>query len=219
MFITGLIIYIVIRSVLFGMILWLLDGLQKFNYNVPGLFGSSVLACVLDCIPFVGHACAILWLYASLYKNTKACLMPDLAFTVAVGYALMFAVKMLLITFLGPPLHLATDFAGASNRPHVVMADPVGDFVTNESGTNRARAHPPTSSDDWLQEVSVKGVTENGKKSSVLVSADQKIYTLLLGENIEVRTAAGARRMRLLEVSETWATVVINGETNYLRIH
>jgi len=219
MLMTGLIIYLLIRTVLLGLILWLLAELQKFNYNVPGLFGAAALYCALDFIPLVGHLFAVLSLYACLYKNTKACLMPDLAFTVGVGFALMFAVRMLLITF-GTPLHIATDFPGrAAHGPRVVFTDPVPDFGPDPSATNRPSPHPPTSSDDWLRDVTVKGATENGKKSFLLISANQKMYTLATDESIEVRTADGARRMRLLSMSETWATVEVNGETAYLRIH
>jgi hypothetical protein len=218
--ITGLILYFVIRTVLLGLLLWLLARLQKFNYSVSGLFGSAALACALDFLPFVGHAFAVLALYACLRKITRASFVPDLTFTVAVAYALMFGVRVLLFTCLAPPLHLTADFTeGAAHRPRLAMADPVPDFVASAPATNPAAAPPLKSADDWVQALTVKGATENGKKSFLLIRANQKIYTLVMDETIEVRTADGARRVRLVNVGETWATVEINGETAYLRIH
>jgi hypothetical protein len=72
---------------------------------------------------------------------------------------------------------------------------------------------------EWLVNVSVKGSTENGDKSMLLISVNNKSYTLMAGEPVLVRMEKGACHMRLIEVSEPWAILEVNGETAYLRIH
>ena len=73
--------------------------------------------------------------------------------------------------------------------------------------------------EEWLKNVSVKGSTENGDKSMLLISVNKKSYTLMAGEPVLVRMEKGACHMRLIEVSEPWAILEVNGETAYLRIH
>ena len=72
---------------------------------------------------------------------------------------------------------------------------------------------------EWLKNVLVKGSTENGDKSMLLISVNNKSYSLMAGEPVLVRMEKGACHMRLIEVSEPWAILEVNGETGYLRIH
>ncbi|HEX9046505.1 MAG TPA: hypothetical protein VF988_05715, partial [Verrucomicrobiae bacterium] len=98
--IVAFVIGYVARTGLLTLLLWLMIKLQKLNYTFLGVLGSAALASLLDSIPYVGHYFAVPVLYLCIWKVTQASLMPDAVFTVAVSYALMFAVNVLLFTAL-----------------------------------------------------------------------------------------------------------------------
>src|SRR5687767_2304722 len=87
-------------------LLWMMIKLQKMNYNVLGLLGSSLLASALDYIPVVG--CYLGWaaLVICLWKCTGADIAPDVLFTVGVAGALMFCVNLFAIGWLMGNLQL-----------------------------------------------------------------------------------------------------------------
>src|SRR5579862_5037514 len=95
-----LIISFGVRTILLTLMLWVMVKLQKLNYFFVGLLASAALACALDMIPYAGHYLAVAVLYFCIWKITGASLFPDTAFTVAVSYALVFAVNMLCLTAL-----------------------------------------------------------------------------------------------------------------------
>jgi hypothetical protein len=81
-------------------LLWMMIKLQKMNYNLLGLLGSSLLASACDYIPIVG--CYLGWavLVICLWKCTGADIAPDVLFTVGVAGALMFCVNLFVIGWL-----------------------------------------------------------------------------------------------------------------------
>ncbi|MGA2243944.1 MAG: hypothetical protein ABSH48_03000 [Verrucomicrobiota bacterium] len=191
--------------------------LQKLDYFFLGLLGSAALASALDLIPYAGHYLAVPVLYLCIWKVTRASLMPDAVFTVAVAYALMFAVRVFLLTALLPPIHpLPPEENPFAHRPVRVADAPsfVAPPVTNTRPVTNKK-----SADDWLKEVVLKGVTENGSKSMLLLYASTNRYNLEMNELTAVQTATGVCQMRLVNVSENWATIEVNGETAYLRLH
>lgn len=223
---TVLIIGYMARTVVLTLLLWIMVQLQKLDYFFLGLLGSAALACALDTIPYFGHYLAVPVLYICIWKITRASLMPDAVFTVVVSYALMFLVKILLLTALIGDLRPAADYQdqpearsaiiGSKSAPPARAAPP----ATNQLPAIAVPANVPAkSADDWLKDISVKGVTANGNKSMLLISANKKSYTLVMNEQTEVQTATGPCRMRLANLSEAWATVEVNGEAAYLRIH
>jgi hypothetical protein len=223
--ITVLIISYAARTAVLTLLLWIMVQLQKLNYSFPGLLGSAALACALDTIPYFGHYLAVPVLYLCIWKVTQASLMPDAVFTVVISYALMFGVKVLLLTAILPTPHpLAGD--RDQSEPSASMTtdspdatDPAAADATNTpKGSVRAPA-PAKSADEWLNDVIVKGATENGDKSTLLLTAQKKLYTLALNKPTVLQTTNGACHIRLLNVSENWAMVEVNGETTYLRLH
>lgn len=226
---TILIVEYLARTAILTLLLWVMVKLQKLDYFFLGLLGSAALACALDTIPYFGHYLAVPVLYFCIWKVTHASLMPDAVFTVVVAYALMFAVKVLLFTALIgdlrtpvgdepadelPPVPASTNTAPPNPAPLPVKA-------TNHiviPATNPPQATAIKSADEWLKDVTVKGVTQNGGKSMLVISAGKKNYTLATGELTSVQTPGGPCHIRLMNVSETWATVEVEGEAAYLRI-
>src|SRR5271168_64705 len=88
------------HSALLMAMLWVMIKIQGMNYNFLGLLGTAAAGGALDMIPYVGHAFAVVTLYFCIVKMTRASMFPDASFTVAVSYALMFAVKILAFTYL-----------------------------------------------------------------------------------------------------------------------
>ena len=213
------------RTAVLTLLLWLMIKLQKLNYFFLGLLGSAALACALDTIPYFGHYLAVPVLYFCIWKVTQASLVPDAIFTVVIAYALMFAVKVLLFTALIGDLRphirgdendeLRSEVAAAQPPPPAGVSPP----ATNQNAAASPAKVPAKSTDEILKDVVVKGVTRNGDKSMVLISSNKKNYTLTMGQLTLVQTPAETLHLRLVNVSETWATVEVNGEAAYLRVH
>jgi hypothetical protein len=199
---------------------------QKLNYSFTGLLGSAALASAFDMIPLFGHYLAVPTLYLCIWKVTRASLMPDAIFTVGVSYALMFLVRILLLTALMPDIHLHPTANSDPDEPRSSIF--MNSHAPDQAGTPPAAKKPvpattftgpAKSADDWLRGVIVKGVTENARKSMLLISASDKMYEVGMSAPVPVLTASGACHIKLVNVSETWATVEVNGEQAYLRIH
>jgi hypothetical protein len=227
---TVLIIEYAARTAVLTLILCIMVKLQKLNFFFPGLLASAAIACGLDTIPYFGHYLAVPVLYLCIWKVTGASLMPDAVFTAVVSYALMFAVKVLLFTALIGDLR-----GGAGDReidvihPTVAVAQPASPVaVPSAIGVARSTNTPATvatpaaksskSADEMLKDVLVKGATENGDKSMLIITAVKKTYTVTMGEETPVLTTNGLCRMRLKYLNENWATVEVNGEAAFLRI-
>lgn len=83
-------------------LLWVMIKIQKLNYNVPGLFASSLLATLVGFLPFVGAYVSWAVLVICLWKCTGADIFPDVAFTVAIAGALMFCLHLWAFGALTP---------------------------------------------------------------------------------------------------------------------
>lgn len=218
------------RTFLLTLLLWIMVKLQKLNYFFLGLLGSAALASALDLIPYFGHYLAVPVLYLCIWKVTQASLVPDAMFTVAVSYALMFAVNVMLLTALLPPIHpLAAENEDQPPAPEPAKTAPPAHHFAAPSPTNKVALAPTNkaapamgarkSADDWLKEMKFKGVTENGDKSTLLLLAKAHLYSLPLNEMTTVTTVSGSCQMRLIRVSDNWATVEVNGEEAYFALH
>jgi hypothetical protein len=217
-FLIALTIGYVSRLAVLTLVLWIMIKLQKMNYNFLGLLGSAALASALEMIPYFGDYIAAAALGLCIWKVTGASIVPDVLFTVAVGYALMFAVQMMLITGLTPSLSSFRSHARDESGPPVSVAaapatapEPANQTDDSEPGKKAA--------DEWLKGVTIKGTTENGVHSMILISVNQKNYTLVTDASTPVHTTNGTCRMRLVNVSEPWAIIEVNGENGYLRLH
>lgn len=216
----ALLIHFGARAAALTLLLWIMVKLQKLDYSFFGLLGSAALASAFDMIPVCGHYLAVPILYLCIWKVTRASLMPDAIFTVAVSYAFMFGVRLFVFNPLLPPLHPPAETAILFERHAVPKADPIAAFIT----MHPTNLPPPVvvarkTADDWLKEITFKGVTENGDKSILLIKASTNLYEIQVDRAVTVQTRTGACQMRLVNVGETWATLEIDGETTYLQLH
>ena len=225
---TGiLIIEYAARTAVLTLLLCGMVKIQKLNFFFPGLLVSAAIACALDTIPYFGHYLAVPILYLCIWKVTGASLMPDAVFTVVISFALMFAVNVLLFTALIGDLRTSISSHESHGIPRAVaVAKPPPPGVAPVPVTNQNVQGGPAGpvkknskpADEILKDVKVKGVTRNGDKSMLLISANKKTYELVTGEQTSVQTTNGTCHLRLVNVDETWATVEVNGEAAYLRI-
>jgi hypothetical protein len=213
---ASLLISYAARTLVLTLLLWIMVKLQKLDYFFLGLLGSAALASALDMIPYCGHYLAVPVLYLCIWKVTHASLMPDAVFTVAVAYALMFAVRVFLLMAILPPIHPLT----AAESPFVPQPARMAEapsFVVAPEPKKAPVIHK--SADDWVKEIVFKGATENGKKSILLISASTNFYQLAINELATVQTSSGSCQVRLVNLSENWATLEVNGELAYMRLH
>src|SRR5258706_3411534 len=75
-------------------LLWGMIKVQKLNYNLLGLFGSSLAATLVEFIPIVGPYLGYVVLVVCLWKCTQADIFPDVLFTVGIAGALMSCVNL-----------------------------------------------------------------------------------------------------------------------------
>jgi hypothetical protein len=236
-----LIISFAIRTALLLLMLWIMIKLQKLDYAFVPLLGAAALACAIDTIPFFGHYLAVAVLYLCIWKITRASLFPDAVFTVAISYALVFAVNMLWLTAMIGHLRpsATTDdqpeptVAAATNKSAPVSVRPASAVTVSKTAAAPvpgAPASAPTAApaatpapatnsvDALLKDIVVKGVTKNGDKSMIAIKVNNKMYTLAEDEQTAVQFADGPGHMRLVSLTEGWATVEVNGQPAMLRI-
>ncbi|HTD68291.1 MAG TPA: hypothetical protein VK846_17335 [Candidatus Limnocylindria bacterium] len=121
-------------------LLWLMIKIQKLNYNLLGLFASSLLATGLGYIPLVGQYVGWAVLVLCLWKCTGADIAPDVLFTVGVAGALMFCVNLFAIGALMGSLALAGPMFGEmaddmSNDESFAEVDEEDDEEEESDGT------------------------------------------------------------------------------------
>jgi hypothetical protein len=195
------------HSALLMGVLWVMIKLQGFNYNFLGLLGSSAAAGALDMIPFVGHAFAVITLYICITKMTRASMFPDAAFTVAVGYALMFAVKIFAFTALMGDLRPASVYPSEhpEDQPSVLAQAETNDTsLTQVVATNAAT--------EFVQKLSISGVTQNGTRSTVTIQCAHKSYLVFLGDTALLPNDGKLVPVKLEKVENKKLTFSINGE-------
>jgi hypothetical protein len=208
------------HSALLMAMLWFMIKCQSMNYNLLGLLGTAAAGGALDMIPYVGHAFAVAVLYFCIVKMTRASMFPDASFTVAVSYALMFAVKVLAFTALIGDLRPA-----GSDRANSPSYDPPPpQLATTEtdpadsSATNASLASPPSpapktnAADGFVRQFVIKGATSNGEKSSAIINFEGKTFTLFLGDTFSLPVDHKMLQVTLSNVDSQRLTFCINGE-------
>jgi hypothetical protein len=194
---------------------------QSMNYTFLGLLGTAAAGGALDMIPYVGHAFAVVTMYFCIVKMTRASMFPDASFTVAVSYALMFAVKMLAITYLIGDLrpasmdrvNLTSDIPPA---PRFAAAEP---HPTPPAATNTSPANlpPPAPKDNaiadgFVRQFVIKGATRNGDKSSAIINFAGRTFTLFQGDTFSLPVDDKMVQVTLSNVDSQRLTFSINGE-------
>lgn len=130
-------VYFLSRFILLSASLWILLKTQDLQYNIPGMLGSAALASAFDMIPFVGHYAAVGSLLFCVLKMTHSHFV-DVRFTVAISYAVMFLMQMLILS--AAPVQLGV----YARSPKVARALGMSD-TTDET---RVTAVPSKNPDD-----------------------------------------------------------------------
>lgn len=216
---TEIIYYLVaflFHSALLMAVLWIMIKLQGFNYTFLGLLGTAAAGGALDMIPYVGHYLAVATLYFCITKMTRASMFPDAAFTVVVGYALMFAVKVLAFTALIGNLHYFAEI-----RDDFPADEPSAFQAEAEAGTNQPSTSPTAASTAaaakaataFVHTLTIKGATRNGDNSSVTVQYAGKNYVVFVGETVSLPADEKMVRLKLEKVDDRRLTFSVNDET------
>jgi hypothetical protein len=226
--ITRLIIEFAVRTTVLTALLCGMVKIQKLNFFFPGLLVSAVIACVVDALPHFGHFLAVPALFLCVWKVTGARPLPDVTIAVLIPYLLMFGVNVLLFTGRTgavPPAVTIKAIVKTNLPPAVVK--PLTPALIPPPSTNLAVTNVPVnpaktnlhSADEILKDFAVKGVTRNGDKSMLVIHVNKRTYTIEMGEPALVQTTSGPCQIRLVNLGESWATVQVNGEAAYLRVH
>lgn len=203
------------HSALLMAVLWIMIKFQDFDYTFLGLLGTAVAGGALDMIPFVGHALAVATLYICITKMTRASMFPDAAFTVAVGYALMFAVKVLAFTAIIGDLR-----PSAMDRKDSEAGEPPALLQSAETGTGQpatsSKAAPTTANSkaaaEFVQKLTIKGVTWNGNNSSVTIQYGGKSHLVFAGETVLLPAGEKSVWLKVEKVENQTLTFSVNGE-------
>jgi hypothetical protein len=141
------------QTVILMIALTIMIKFQSLQFNFLGILIAAAAASGLEMIPYVGHYLAVIVLYAVIAKVTGASLYPDTAYTVAVAYALMFAMNLFVLGSLMGNLGLAryhptqSDFADEVEEEMVVATNAVAAAPSPASSREKAAssAAGPTS--------------------------------------------------------------------------
>src|SRR6266446_3042466 len=226
--IVGFAIEFLVQAAFLVLALWIMLKLQKLEYNVPGLFGAAALASALDMIPYAGHPLAVGVLLFSMTKVTRSDYV-DVAFTVFVGYALMFGMNLFLLGSLLGDLRPSArqnetieskieqetekpepdDAIAPTNIDEKLTPIPAPPSPTNETAVTKQKPSPASS-------FSLKGLTKNAKNSVAIVYTGVKTYTIGIGETLSMDTLNGKVSVNLETVNDNSVVLNIGGERTVL---
>ena len=206
--ILALVVVNVARWLIYTALLWGIIKLQKLNYHAGGLFASSALAIAVTFIPVVGPYLAWVVLVLCLKKCTGADIAPDIAFTVGIAGALMFAVNLFAIGALMGSLrpeaapinaryedHFLTD---ATDHPAPEIRAPA------PAKAAAAPAEPqPTNAPPATPSLAVKGVMLKPSGALAMVAEGGRLHTVGTGDVFLATLPEGRVKLRCESISET----------------
>jgi hypothetical protein len=184
--------------------LWIMLKMQKLNYHVLPLIGAAALASGLDMIPLVGHYLAVGVLLFCIWKITQSEYV-DVAFTVFVGYALMFGMNLCLLgSLLGdlradarsadepiaPDEALVADFESDRDPSAEPEPKPAPAIAAAPSAAEKQPA-PASAVEAIVKDLKLKGLCRNATNSSLILHTGVRTYTLVFGEPLIVLTRQG----------------------------
>jgi len=213
-----------IHGAILLLLLWLMIKFQDLNYNFLGLLGSAALGSGLDMIPYFGHMLAVPVLYFCIWKVTQSTLFPDAAFTVAIAYALMFAVNVFLLgALMGDLRPHDRRVAGDENYPHEVAGETSAAVESSPPATVNAAPKVSTADAKAAEEITkqfaIKGVTRNADKSAVTILSGKKTYTIFLGQLVSVQTTDGLVSVRFTDLGPDYVSLNIRGTQVKCPVH
>ena len=229
-----LVFYFGCRMAILSLCLWVMLRAQDLNYTVPGILLSAALASVFDIIPFIGHTIAVAVLLICIMKLTHSDFI-DVRFTVAIAYALTFLTQMLVLSAVPTQIHardhdtpprpghtfaLPAEEAGEEDTP-VTNAPKVTPVVATPKPPEPAPKPAPVEVEDpgvhaALANVILKGVMQNGTNSTAIIETGGRTFWLTYTEPVRIDGQQGPIHIRLKEVKEEAAVVLVNGHQEIL---
>jgi hypothetical protein len=234
-FLVGLVVVTAAKWLVYTGLLWGMIKIQKLNYNVWGLFGSSLAATLVTFIPFVGPYLSYAVLVLCLWKCTGADIVPDVVFTVAIAGALMFCVNLWVIGALMGSLRpdLSAHARAGGDKPGPTGADDMTEeddddgptaakaatARTATANTNAFRPNPAATSTNAAALV-LKSVTSHPARPFVMISDGTRAYTVGKGETFTVTLSQGRVTLRCEEITKDSVVVKpAQGEAIVLHLH
>jgi hypothetical protein len=215
--ILGLAIVTVAKWLVYTGLLWGMIKIQKLNYNVLGLFGSSLAATLVAFIPYVGSYLSYVVLVLCLWKCTGADIAPDVIFTVGIASALMFCVNLFVIGALMGNIRPDLAANARADSEIVDMSDEMEDSddelddAENNSPLAKPSAPATTAKPVPLKagdgSLVLKGISSNANGPLVMISAAGRVYTLTTGETFTVTLPKGKTKWVCEQVTRTSAIV------------
>lgn len=201
-------------------LLWGMIKIQKLNYNVLGLFGSSLAWVFISEIPYFGVYLSYVVLVICLWKCTGADIAPDVIFTVGIASALMFCVNLWVIGALMGDLR--PDFKakarGESDATELADMDageesdddaPAEPAAKPTTPTPAATAAPQPKPADAKSSgpLTLKGISFNAGRPLVMISDGSRVHTVTTGETFAVTSPQGRIKWRCEQVTKTAVTL------------
>jgi hypothetical protein len=230
----------VVKWLVYTGLLWVMIKLQKLQYNVAGLFASSLLATLIQFIPVVGGYAAWAVLVLCLWKVTRSDIVPDVLFTVAVAGAIMFCLNLWAFAALmgelrpnaelrlaaGPPTQ-EDDLQDEEAPPQAVqpsalppapakpMSAPAATAVKQAlvtAATNAiALVRPRTASPaQAMPALALKGVMLDSAQPSAMIMTGGKYYTIQPGDTLSVPLAQGQARVHCTAITASAVSLTLN---------
>ncbi len=167
---------VIVKWLVFTGLLWLAIRIQKMQYNLLGLFGSSLLATLISLIPFVGPYLAWVVLVLCLWKVTREDIVPDCVLTAALANAVMFAINLFVIGALMGDLRPALMAAKKDAPPMEAVEDDPEEFddaaPAPASAPAVARVTPPVQAPQTAAKTAAPApVVPTAKRTAASVSA------------------------------------------------
>jgi len=216
----GLSIHFAVQTVFLVAALWIMIKLQKLNYKFLGMVGAAALASALEMLPlpfFIADfiACTVLLLCMSKVTGAEY---VDVAFTVFVGYALMFGMNLFLLgALLGDLRPSAIQAENRRIREKMEhKEDTAGANQVAATGTNRTAlaVKPQTvkSPEVPLPKLSVKSLIRNGANSCVTLQSDSDARMIFIGDSELVHTASGSIQVRFDGLADEFVVLTVGDQ-------
>jgi hypothetical protein len=186
-------------------LLWIVLRVQKRACAVWKLLICALAFASVSWIPWVGLPLGYAVLVVTVWKFTKADLVPDVLFTMAIVRALMFCFNLFVLGW-------------AMGDLREVRAR-TADLATNTVAASSAATAGPAKGDGRVSallaenNVVLAGVTGTPRQRLALIRAAGKGITLAPGEAADVKLSGRFTRVKCLEIRADSVTIEIDGQT------
>ena len=204
----------VMKWMVYTGLLWGLIKVQKLNYNVLGLLGSSLAATLVGLIPVVGPYLASVVLVVCLWKCTGAEIYPDVVFTVGIAGALMFCVNLWAFGALMGTLRSDLAVSARGERDADTSAGTGPGKKSNEVLAAASAVKPAAAPVDTvvvvqtnLNVLTLKGISFNATQPSVMIFDGSRLHSVGAGEVFTATLPQGRTKLRCETITRTFVVL------------